>query len=333
MGLPAEQWELHTMNLRPGSVPYGKVLFAFALSLALAVGLAAVIYVRYLRYERRAALHLPSATTFALRIDLEQGVMFEPFRRELLPLANTGSPTSFAMTRLERLEKYTKVEFGRDIRELVVAKGKNTWLLVVGGLFPRSGLLSGVARVLKDEEVKSELSSDRQLLLFGPRMAMAQASDGTILLGRDASVVREALAPQATHERLRLTMDGAGAFAVLNKAPQEVSGANPKDGRPRLSSISGTLKAGGRIQVSAHFDFVGGSPSKQLELARGILESVPGRSTADSSGLRALQSAIAGLELGAKDSVVLSASWHHEDLRGAAQWLAQVLRNTFEHSL
>ncbi|HMJ11893.1 MAG TPA: hypothetical protein VK524_10795, partial [Polyangiaceae bacterium] len=95
-------------------LPYWVVASGFGALLALGIAVAVLIYFRLIRYERVAGYHLPQETTFAVRLDVEQAIVYEPFRRHLLPLANRGRgeqrTARVLEPRLDRIKRHTGIE-------------------------------------------------------------------------------------------------------------------------------------------------------------------------------------------------------------------------------
>ena len=223
-------------------------------SAALAVLLAVVGFVAYrelLHYERRAVTHVPEGAGFAVRVDLEQLVLFEPIRRHLLALVERVSlsdepPSSMtagasgavapAVGRLARLREQAGLNLGLDLRELVVASfdGGDAWIVAAGGIFPSGDLLDRVAKVLAAEP-RARLRRQGALLLLGPgELALGRAADGVLVLGSSASAVERALIPSDAHRALGVGQQGAAAFAALPSWLERGASAAPGHVRGRL---------------------------------------------------------------------------------------------------
>src|SRR5262245_12328516 len=120
-------------------VPARVLAFAGAGVAAALVLVAFVAYRELIHYERRAIEHVPEGAELALRVDLEQVVLFDPVRRHLLPLldrAPLGDAPVEPVSRLLRLRE-AGVNLGMDLREVVFARIEPGagWLLALGGIF------------------------------------------------------------------------------------------------------------------------------------------------------------------------------------------------------
>jgi hypothetical protein len=200
---------------------------ARALALLSCLGAAAlgvVAYVAYrelIHYDRRAIEHVPAGAELALRVDLEQLVLFEPVRKHLLPLvdraplAPPGSDPRGA-PRLLRLREEAGLNFALELRELVFARVPDgRWVLALGGLFGSRRLLPGIEEVLRREPELHVRREAAMLILEPSRLALGQADDGVLLVGSDPAMVERALRPSRAHEDLGLPASGAAALAAL----------------------------------------------------------------------------------------------------------------------
>jgi len=234
------------------------VLGLFAASIVLAMVGAGALYFGYLRYERAAARHLPRDTELAFRVDLEKVVLFEPFRRHLLPLFEElgKRPGSKLRQRIERLEHHTGIELGVDLREVVLARrGPGQWLALLGGLFRDDGVLAGVAATAGEEGVTCSLSPD-QTVLGCPGLWVGRAADGVFVLASSEASVRGALTPSDVYVRLGLPLEGPGGFAVgagplraLSKSPDARQAPFPL--LVNVTSLRGNLELGQPVTVRA----------------------------------------------------------------------------------
>ncbi len=168
------------------------VFLGLVASFVLAGAVALWIYARYVAYERVAARHVPEAAAAVVRVDLEQVVTYEPFRKHLLPLVTRGGQNGRLKPRLDRLKHHTRVELGVDVRELVYAGGPDAqhWSLAFGGVFPKSGVPRGLHRVLDEEGIDSELTLNALQFQGGARMT--QGADGVIVFASDAASLNSA---------------------------------------------------------------------------------------------------------------------------------------------
>src|SRR5690606_26431650 len=104
------------------------------------------------------------------------------------------------------------IELGVDLRELVLGwgPGATEWVLVVGGRFPREGVLDGLQRVLNEEGAVWRRSPDGAALLSERGIALGQAADGSLIAASNESALRGALPVTDTQERLGLPLEGPG---------------------------------------------------------------------------------------------------------------------------
>lgn len=176
---------------------------------ALVIGLAA--YVELLRFRRVAAHHLPGDTRAALRIDVEQVVLYEPVRKHLIPLIDAAG--THGAGRVDRLRTQGGINLGLQLREVVIGFGPTPadWVVVVGGLFD-ARVLDRVEAVLRAEGT-AVARKDGELAL-GDALFAAEADDGALVFGPSPDRVRSALRQQPTFGRLGLQDSGPGGFAV-----------------------------------------------------------------------------------------------------------------------
>jgi hypothetical protein len=205
-------------------LPYWAVAGGFGALLALGIAGAVVIYFRLIRYERVAAQHVPRDAAFVVRLDVEQAIVYEPFRRHLLPLADRGrAPNAGAARvlepRLERIKRHTGIELAVDMRELLFARGpsEREWLLVIAGKFPKQGVVKGLHTVLHEEGVQTELSPGEQSLTLPSGSVLAQAEDGALLFASGRAWLDGALRSQAIPLELGLNVGQAAAFAATSR--------------------------------------------------------------------------------------------------------------------
>jgi hypothetical protein len=220
----------------------------------LAAALVTIGYLAYrelIHYERVAVRHVPAGAELAVRMDLEQVVLFEPVRKHLLPLVDRlsladagGEVAAPPSSRLTRLREHAGLNLGLDLRELVFARMPDgRWLLALGGIFDPQRALAGVEKVLREEEPTVPLHrEDRVLMLEGPKLAFTQADDGVLLIGSDAAIVERALPEADEYRRLGLSSEGAAAAVA---APGWLSHFETP-GQPSLHSSRG---------VAARLDF------------------------------------------------------------------------------
>jgi hypothetical protein len=264
------------------TLPFRVVATGFVLSIAAALAIAVVIYVKLIRYERVAALHLPPDSTAAVRLDVEKAVLYEPVRKHLLPLANEAfdrnATRSGLAPRLKRIHQKTGIELAIDMREVALAHGPGSgdWVLVIGGMFPKDGVVRGIGAALAEEGVLWKLSADGKTLVAPSGIALGQASDGAVLLASSPSRLASALPRQDTHARLGLALEGPGGFVVAGAAARQLGEASAGSGPSwnaigHIERVTGTFAIGAALDVQVLVDLGPGADAalaqKRLSLA------------------------------------------------------------------
>ena len=234
------------MNQRP-TLPFRFVAIVLS-SLVLAVIAGGVyVYLRHVRYERVAVRHVPTGATAAARVDVERILLFEPVRRRLLPLGNRVAERRDLPPRLTRIERETGLKLGIQLREVLLALGPAPadWVLVLGGLFPRSDVIAGIERVLEAEGQRLQpLAGADAFVATGGGWAMGHAVDGVLVVASSVERLRAALEPRDTYQRIGLEPTGAGAF-VADVATLTALAAEG------VERVSGTLTLGDKLGVDA----------------------------------------------------------------------------------
>jgi hypothetical protein len=242
---------------RGGAVPFRVVGFGLGVlaAIALVIGLGA--YFELLRYRRVAAHHVPADTAIAVRIDVEQVVLYEPVRKYLIPLIDAIEPHGTG--RVDRLRRQGGINLGLELREVVVAVGPTAhdWVVVVGGLFD-DRVLDRVEAVLRKEG--TSVTEEAGVSMFGREIVAARADDGALVFGPSLECVRRALPEQPTYGRLGLVDSGPGSFAITRLPLPDLEGWDTAavDGR-RVRAL-GSLTLGPEMAVSVHVDFEGSRP-------------------------------------------------------------------------
>jgi hypothetical protein len=252
---------------------YRIVALGLLVTFVLAGAVGAFIYFRYVRYERIAAYHVPAGTTAALRIDVEKVIFFEPVRAHLLPLADRIALPPTARPRLAAIKGRTGLELGVDLRELVLALGPTPgdWVIVVGGMFARSGVVAGIAEVIRAEGHAAQLEPDG-VLVSQTGWALAQAEDGALALGTPERV-RAARPRQDAYLGLGLLPTGPGSFAASRAAlaPLTTGPARLVPGLRELAAIehaSGSFALEQDVTMTAELRV--GAPSDATRTREGL---------------------------------------------------------------
>lgn len=183
------------------------------LVLALAIlGVFGGGYWLLVRYEPKAALHIPSYALGAVRVDVEQVVLYEPLRKHIFPVLDGGERGD----RLARFKALSGVNLGMDLREIVVAVLPGGELSVaIGGLFPITGLVQALDQ-LSQADGSPQKCSLEGLSLRCAGVVLRQADDGTLIIATSAQTLDAAL-PQGDWAR-RNRLPTAPLAVVMNNA-------------------------------------------------------------------------------------------------------------------
>jgi hypothetical protein len=308
-------------------------------SAAVAVLLLSVGFIAYrklLHYERHAVEHVPAGSELALRLDLEQVVLFEPVRRHLLALVDraplTGAPPERgAPSRLLRLREQAALNLAFDLRELVFAREPaGGWVLALGGMFGTRALLDGIERVLNAEPGMQSSRAAGVLTLSGSGLVLAQAEDGVLLIASDAGVLARSLPASRADEALGVGGDGAGALGALGSWLEP---HGPAAGEPPLTRCSARLELDDPLIVTAWV--VRAGPVDVAGARRDVAAwlGIPSASDdfaphPDWAGERALL-ARASFAAESQTTVRVSTTWQRTELDQAARSLASWLESRF----
>ncbi|MEJ7731909.1 MAG: hypothetical protein WKG00_22200 [Polyangiaceae bacterium] len=237
-----------------------------------AVGAVAVWFF-VLRSTAEARAHIPDRAAVVVRVVAADLALFAPVRKHLWPLVTDAEPAPAGATRptrAARVREATGVS-ATDVREMVIAStDAASWVLLVGGRMARGRFVSGLARVMQDEGVPGWGMSGE--VLVGPGgMAVAQAEDGTIIVGSGVEVARAAL-PAGEGWR-DLGLPEAPASLVVSgdtwKALGRTAFAVPgSDVLGRIRRASGTLTLGDEPAIDLRLTAQEGVDAG--ELARGV---------------------------------------------------------------
>lgn len=177
-----------------------------------------------IHYERRAALHLPPDTQFAVWLDVERVALFEPVRRHLLPIvdqlplgsrAEPDSPgaTSAQWTRVLRAS--AGLNLARDLREVVFATVEGGgWVVLLGGLFPEEGLVPSIETALREHGADDFERRGDTLVFSRWEAALGQASDGILMLASEPRVLDQARPVTERAAEIGLQTASAGSLAL-----------------------------------------------------------------------------------------------------------------------
>lgn len=227
------------------------VLLGFALSLVFALAGAYWIYTRYVHFEPVAALHVPADSELVVQLQVEQAVIYEPFRRHILPLLELGK--AGPESRLKALERWTTLELGVDTREWVLAwDTEGEWVMALGGLFRKDKILEGVRGMLQEEGLEVQPFEDPPRLQGAEGRSWGQASDGTFLLAQTEELFRQVWKPRpAAVQPFRVERGSLGALHVQREEGFLVSGEK------RIRSVEVQLRPGRDFSYEARFSVLG----------------------------------------------------------------------------
>ncbi len=329
-----------TGTKRRGISP-GVVLLGLLLLFAAVVGGLWFAYQKMVAYERRAALHLPAGTRLAARIDLEQVVLFEPFRKNLFPVLRHQLASSANDDGVAELERTTGVELAMDLREVVFAvpQQKLGWLLIVGGLFPDDGLAAGLGQLLQSRGITDCSMDGPRLTCSKSGLFIQQADDAALLIAPSPQLIDAAMAPTTEYQRIGLGIDDAAGFAMDGAWVRDAASAlsSPLLARftPGMQSLQQFGTVTGQVELGSESTLhvqlrplPGGSLHPLAEDFRKLLDGV-GRMLAlvghtDVAGERTLLAA-AQISPGPDGRIDIVSPWSRQDMDRAAASLADAL--------
>jgi hypothetical protein len=310
-----------------GAALLGAILFALALAL----------YLRYIRYDRVAARHVPQGAVIALRLDVEQALLYEPARRHLLPLLGSATaPASQGDARLQRIEDRTGLRRG-DLREIVVAifPGEDDWVVALGGIFPSSPGAPSLALALASEGQDWALSSDTRVTTGPGGVAAGRAADGAVLVASSEAMLRKALPADGPPSDLHLARVGPGGFAFNSRGLAELAGvtagANDADAvRARATEVTGVVDLGERLTATTSVVFPSGTSAVPLMNAAlewlrvyGRTEGTPG------AGLIRVGVERSTVEAVGPTTARVQLVWEREEVDRAFALAAEAIRDKF----
>ena len=250
-------------------VPFRLVAAGLVGLLIAALAFGFFIYLKIMRYERVALRHVPPGAEAVVVLDVEQRVLFEPIRKFLVPALDVSHVqgnlpgTRLYPGRLARLKGRTGLELGVDLREIVVAVGSGArqWVVLLGGLFPRVGLLEGLQSVLREEGHHWALDSKRGRLVAPGGLTVTHCEDGVIIVASSQQWASLAIPDREIPEILRLPRGSVGAFVNRSETLSKL-GSGPIAAHipefvafKELKTLSGRLELGPGVSpvVQLHF--------------------------------------------------------------------------------
>jgi len=203
---------LYVAGVERRSHSHRLVFAGFALSLAVAFACALYIHHRYTRYSPLVALHVPDQPRLAVWLNVEQNVGFEVFQGFLdaaLEFRRTGPEP-----RVKHLEGKTGLELEVDTREVAfVAVDERRWLILLGGLFRRDRLVSGLTRWLAELDMHPRTEGD--LVIAADGHAFGISADGVLIASNALEVARAAMASGKRSEQAAVLSKPGSFMNVL----------------------------------------------------------------------------------------------------------------------
>jgi hypothetical protein len=138
---------------------------------------------------------------------------------------------------------------------------------LLGGSFEPGAFLPGLEKVLREEGLTGwQKNGD---LLIGPGgVAVAQADDGTLIVGTEAEIVTSALPATDDHKRMDLPSGATFAFAVSKEAWEEMSrntaALDPGGALRRIRHARGTMVLGDEPNIDIGIEPKGGEDAAAL---------------------------------------------------------------------
>ncbi|MEP7126991.1 MAG: hypothetical protein ABJE95_39025 [Byssovorax sp.] len=308
---------------------------AVALSILAAILLVAGVafYLFVVRYEPLARRHIPGNANLVARFDVADLALFGPVREHLVPLMFDPAPGDApkGKTRADRVRAATGVNLATDLRELYVASVEGaSFVAILGGKIARGRVVSGLAAVAKEEAWPGGWRVEGELLRGPDGITIAQADDGTVLLGTSEAIVVAALPASDDFARLALPEKGASSFAVTREAWSGAAGAAVVAHASVLRKIeraSGTFTLGKTPEITMQIEPSEANPAPALagEIEQLLAEMrIVALLLPDTVGEKgALQAA----RVSAKDGhVIVTAPWSYEALDHGCARLAGMIK-------
>jgi hypothetical protein len=317
--------------------------------IALWIGVAVVVallcgsgvawwFLRQLQYEPTAHRHIPDGTNVVVRADAAKIVLFKPVREHIWPALwerrkDAPEPPPGQQPRLERLKEETGVALPRDLRELIIVSVDATsWAALIGGPFPKGRFVPGLHRVLKEDGLPGwSLSGELLVHVLGP--AVAQADDGTLIIGSDADIVRAALPAEDHNVEIPLPIEGALSFLINKKAWGGAVSRLPLM-LPGLDTLSKVEEARGTLTLSEQpqlgIDVVpsAGTGADQLSQDIGrVITSLRRMSLVVPSDLAGAKQALRDATVEPRGSVVhIAAPWPYQAIDDTLKRVGEAIR-------
>jgi len=314
---------------RRGGLSHRAIFSALAIAVALGVYGGALLYTRFVSFTRVAASHVPATFSAAVRVDVEQVILFEPVRRSLFPLLNElPTPSTKEAPRVRRLESEAGVQLAIDLRELLLGwDNAGNWLGVIAGKFPSQRVAQAVAAEYASsiKQPISPLSLAGAVAAFQltRELTLAEAVDGALLLGNRKGVELGLLA-----EGHLLPKEGPGALAISGGewqrlAQRAVAAAWPKPELAaefsKLAGLNGKVEIGSEVTLDLELHFRSNAIPDPSVL-RAMLESA-----ANTQHLDTLPRAKVSVEQLSAGRARVRISWPKEAMLAYAEQAAQAI--------
>lgn len=281
------------------------------------------------RYEPKAARHIPSNAVLAARVDIEQVVLYEPIRKHLFPVLDGGDGGG----RLKRFKALSGVNLGMDLREIVVAVLPDSDVTIaIGGLFPAAGLVSALYQVTQDSS--SGKCTLEGLALRCGGVWFQQADDGTLVVATSERALEASVRGDdwAQHNGLptaplAMVVKNVAGAPLVGALPAVLLGGVGWLGEVRRFTVSTDL--GDPLQVELALDGLAPSRLGEVKAAVGVLQAWAAlRPGADVAGEREVLSRLKVEEAAGRP--VLRSQWSRSDVeravRAAADFVAAAIR-------
>lgn len=231
----------------------GRVWILVAVLLLAAIVGPLVFWLGFWRFRPTAQRHIPSGTVVAVRVDARELYLFTPFREHVLPALVPPTDDRLRPNAVQRIHTHTGVDLSRDAREIVLATTDGArWAVLVGGRFQtstrRGPFLDGFEQAMDPEPGSPAWSREGELLVGPGGAALAQADDGTLILGSTADVARAALPATEDYRELWLSSAGDVSFSI-DRAALGAIVARTRGSLPEIAVLERAQRVTGFVKL------------------------------------------------------------------------------------
>lgn len=234
---------------RPGISPI-PVLVGLLISFVFTMGAALWIYKKWIQYEPRVFGALPRESEQFAYLDIEQALVYEPFRRHLLPLIEVGRNSR--ESRLLAIERKTGIELGVDARELLWYRTGQGGGVLLGGLLRQDRLVPGMLGLMQEEGLAARSLGNEGSAMDGLAIGSARLSAPSRgVIGIERGTLNSPRGPEIAPHRLLpsfLSTVATGQIVLLARRREPLEG-DPK--RSLESWISVSVEDEFRLLVSS----------------------------------------------------------------------------------